>query len=100
MIFALFISISSILALNNYSIDPCDGDSGAPLWITKRKESGDQNILVAIYRGGQESQKYFQPWCSATASKAHKMTDKVLAWIRKNVAQEESLEDTSSTKHP
>ena len=88
----------------NYSVDPCHGDSGAPLWITKRKESGDQNILVAIYSGGYESQKYFQPWCSATSSIAHKMTDKVLAWIRKNMAQEEfseeSLEDTFSTINP
>ena len=88
----------------NYSVDPCEGDSGAPLWITKRKESGDQNILVAIYSGGYESQKYFQPWCSATASIAHKMTDKVLAWIRKNMAQEESsdesLEDSFSTINP
>ena len=67
-------------------LDPCAGESGAPLWITKRREiSGDQNILVGVHSGGYKSGRYFQPVCSTMASRAHKMTDKVLAWIRINM---------------
>ena len=68
-------------------VDPCVGDSGAPLWITKKKENTDQHILVAVHYGAQDifSRQYFQPPCSSVASRAHKITDKVLAWIRKNM---------------
>ena len=76
-----------VVCMNYNSVDLCDGDSGAPLWIIKKKENSEQNILVAVFEGGYESQMYFQPSCPNTASKAHKMTDKVLAWIRKNMVR-------------
>ena len=79
-----------LILISNYPmifVDPCAGDSGAPLWITKKKENTDQNILVAVHYGAQDifSRQYFQPPCSSVASRAHKITDKVLAWIRKNM---------------
>ena len=68
-----------------YFLDPCFGDSGAPLWITKSGKDSDRNILVAVHAGGYHTNKYFQPICTSIAGRAHKMTDKVLKWIRKNM---------------
>ena len=68
-----------------FTLDPCGGDSGAPLWITKKESDSEQNILVAVHAGGYETFKYFQPACSTVANRAHKITDKVLAWIIRNM---------------
>ena len=66
-------------------LDPCAGDSGSPIWITKKEEDSEQNILVAVHTGGYNTAKYFQPSCSTTANRAHKITDKVLSWILTNM---------------
>ena len=73
------------LSLLNPFLDECNGDSGAPLWITKTEKDTDHNILVAVNAGYYETQKYFQPPCTSVAGRAHKITDKVLKWIRKNM---------------
>ena len=78
-------SIRMIFVTSKSFLDECDGDSGAPLWITKTIEEMEQNILVAVNAGYYETQKYFQPACTSVAGRAHKITDKVLKWIRKNM---------------
>ena len=69
----------------NFILDTCGGDSGAPLWVTKKMNDVEQNILVAVHAGSYDTSKYFQPACSSRASRAHKITDKVLTWILKNM---------------
>ena len=71
---------------------PCSGDSGSPLWSTKEalmNINGEvpeyRYILVAVYVGSYQTNKYFQPGCTSTAGRAIKITDKVLKWIRKNM---------------
>ena len=81
-----------ILSLFNIFLDECDGDSGAPLWITKTEKGSKQNILVAVNAGYWPTQKYFQPQCSSVAGRAHKITDKVLKWIRKNMERYDTNE--------
>ena len=73
-----------------FILDPCGGDSGAPLWITKKEEHSEQNILVAVYAGDYDTFKYFQPDCSTTANRAHKITEKVLAWILTNMERHDT----------
>ena len=75
----------------------CRGDSGAPLWITeivrssiKNQPCSKKNILVGVISGGIMSKSHFEPPCSSVASRAHKITKEVLAWIRKNMQRYDS----------
>ena len=69
------------------SIVTCYGDSGAPLWITKKGENSDKNILVGVVVGAHDGriEKYFQPQCTSKIGSAYKLTDNILSWIRKNM---------------
>ena len=74
--------------------NPCKGDSGAPLWKTETTNTNgfrsERNVLVAIYSGNLDPINYRLPACSSEATLAHKITKKVLAWIRKNMERYDS----------
>ena len=86
--------------LSTYQFDLlgiCRGDSGAPLWIAdivrspiKNQPCYKKNTLVGVMSGGIESINQFEPPCSSFASRAHKITKEVLAWIRKNMHRYDS----------
>ena len=89
-----------LIMLSTYQFDVlggCRGDSGAPLWTTETVRSSiknqpcyKKNTLVAVISGGINSKNAFEPHCSSSASRAHKITKEVLAWIRKNMQRYDS----------
>ena len=75
----------------------CRGDSGAPLWIKNDVPSSikdgpcsKKNILVGVVSAGIPSKDYFEPPCSSTSTVAYKITENILAWIRKNMQRYDS----------
>lgn len=87
-------------ALKSHVLGICDGDSGAPMWITKnvlgsndKGPCSKKNILVGIITGNYNSRDYWMPRCTSGVSVAHKVIEKVLLWIRKNMARYDSNVD-------
>ena len=89
-----------LVMLSTYQFDLlgiCRGDSGAPLWKSeivrspiKNQPCYKKNTLVGVMSGSIESINEFEPPCSSFASRAHKITKEVLAWIRKNMQRYDS----------
>ena len=77
-------------------IAPCLGDSGAPFWQTTNTFGGDEadicdkkNVLVAIFSASLVP-NHIYPVCTTEPPIAHKITQQILKWIRKNMEKYDS----------
>ena len=98
MILPSFI-IALLPAVSTFIFDliaPCDGDSGAPFWHTANTVGGDEadicdkkNVLVAIM-SASFIPDHMYPACTIAPPIAHKITKKILKWIRENMEKYDS----------
>ena len=75
----------------------CKGDSGSPLWITNDVSSSIKDgpcsknyVLVGVFSAIVKNKDYLEPPCSSVSTVAHKITENILAWIRKNMQRYDS----------